>query len=150
MGPFVPPWDSEYLLLEQFVILLMLPVHQASISNLALPFGAQKWDCLVVREAQSKPFGFVKDREVSAGNFQRILNKLIIRAFGCVKGCENSEKGTVPQTICVDLGRPSIDVSDDRNDEENNILWKQEYSIRLTCCNSSFIPLEVKDSSFAV
>ena len=46
----------------------------------------------MVGEAQSKPFGFVKDGKVSAGNFQRILNKLIIRAFGGMEFWENSEE----------------------------------------------------------
>lgn len=70
----------------------MLPVHQVSISNVAMTSDAPKWDCLVVGEAQSKPFGFVKDGKVSAGNFQRILNKLIIRAFGGMEFWENSEE----------------------------------------------------------
>lgn len=73
-GPFIPSEDFEHLVLEHFAILLMLPVHQVSISNFAITFEAPKWDCLMVGEAQSKPFGFVKDDKVSAGNFQRILN----------------------------------------------------------------------------
>lgn len=74
IGPFIPSRDFEHLLLEHSVILLMLPVHQVHISNVAITFDAPKWGCLMVGEAQSKPFGFVKDGKVSAGNFQRILN----------------------------------------------------------------------------